>query len=175
MSASAEIWLERLASLEGPTEESIGESIDEALWEQFEAQGEDLRAEVARGLQAAVMAAVRTNPPQALPLSERLLRAARGLDAVLALSARGRAVALHANGHSEEAAAAYGQALDWYVAKGEELEAARVRRSLVDALQMAGHAEAALEQANLARPALKDLEEWRLLAQLECNVGNVYF
>ncbi|MFT7542044.1 MAG: CHAT domain-containing protein [Gammaproteobacteria bacterium] len=175
MSASAEIWLERLASLEGPTEESIGESSDEALWEQFEAQGEDLRAEVARGLQAAVMAAVRTNPPQALPLSERLLRAARGLDAVLALSARGRAVALHANGHSEEAAAAYGQALDWYVAKGEELEAARVRRSLVDALQMAGHAEAALEQANLARPALKDLEEWRLLAQLECNVGNVYF
>lgn len=147
----------------------------EVVWAAFERADAELRRALVDRLRARVEEAVRTRPPRALALSERLLRAARDVPERAALAARGRAMALHANGRSAEALEPYLRALDLHEAAGERVDAARVRRSLVDVHQMAGDAPAALREAERARSELRELGETRLLAQLECNVGNVHF
>lgn len=148
---------------------------DESDWAQFDREPRPVRAAAVDELKAAVDRAVREAPPRALPLSERLVRAAQGLEERAALAHRGRAVALHANGQSAAAREPYETALQRYERDGDALEAARVRRSLVDVYQMAGDSGRAIAAAELARETFERLGEGRLLAQLECNVGNVHF
>ncbi|MDP6520390.1 MAG: CHAT domain-containing protein [Planctomycetota bacterium] len=83
-------------------------------------------------------------------------------------------MAAHANGLPEQALGDYLAAAELYAAAGDELEVARVRRSLVDVYQMSGEPEQAIEAADLARPVFVSHGEDRLLAQLETNVGNVF-
>lgn len=148
---------------------------DSADWAQFDREPRPVRAAAVDALKAAVDRAVREAPPRALPLSERLVRAAQGIEERAALAHRGRAVALHANGQSAAAREPYETALAHYERDGDALEAARVRRSLVDVYQMAGDSGRAIAAAELARATFERLGEGRLLAQLECNVGNVHF
>ena len=150
-------------------------SIDAREWERFGAEPRAVRLAAVDALKVAVDRAVRETPPRALLLSERLLRAASGLVERAALAQRGRAVALHANGQSLAAREPYELALSHYERVGDDLEAARVRRSLVDVYQMAGDSGRAIEAARLARATFERRGEGRLLAQLACNLGNVYF
>ncbi len=131
-------------------------------------------AEIHR-LKAAVDAAVRSSPPAALPLAEALTLLASPDPAVEALRRRGIAVALHANGQSADALPHYSAAAELYTELGDEIERARVLRSLVDVLQMSGRSDEALACGVEAREILQRNGEMRLLAQLESNLGNVHF
>lgn len=147
----------------------------ESVWEAVAGLPEEARVELARELKQHLDMEVRRDPGVAAMLAERLVRIAEELPAVRALGRRGRAVANHASGRFEAAIDDYRAAIVAYEGNGEGLEAARVRRSLVDALQMAGAADEALEIAEQARFVLEAEGEHRLLAQLDCNVGNVWF
>ena len=117
---------------------------------------------------------VRSDPPSALPFAELLGRVSDPEPEVAAVIYRGRATAFHSNGRSNEALEAYLEALAVYQSEGNELEVARVLRSLVDVYQLAGQPEESLRRAEEAREILERLGEERVLAQLETNVGNVY-
>ena len=127
-----------------------------------------------RVLKERVDAAVRRHPPTALSLSEVLVRAAAEVPRLEILARRGRATALHYNGYDEQAIVEFRRCVELSERAGDELEAAKVRRSLVEVLQNAGRADEALECAALARPTLERHGERRVLAQLEVNVGNLY-
>lgn len=148
---------------------------DSPLWAELAELPPERRGSILEGLRERAMTAARTSPPRALDASEALLRAAQGTPEFEPLALRTRGVALHVNGRSAEAVEPFERALALYLERGEELEAARVRRSLVDVLQMAGESERALAEGERARVALEELDQPALLAQLECNVGNVYF
>ncbi|QDU69517.1 CHAT domain-containing tetratricopeptide repeat protein [Engelhardtia mirabilis] len=147
----------------------------QAQWEALLARQNGENEALADELKAELDRTVRRDPPAALVLAERLERLTRGLPERRVLGLRGRAVAFHANGRSAEAIVDYRAAVELYDAADEALEAARVRRSLVDVLQMSGNSDAALVEAARARRVFEARGEERLLAQLECNVGNVYF
>lgn len=127
---------------------------------------EDLKAEVDR--------LVRSRPADALPVAESLLEAAEGLPDLQPLALRGRGLARLFNGQYAGSIEDYGRALELYERAGQELEAARVRRSMVESLHMSGRTEEALEAAEKARATFARLGETRLLAQLEVNVGNLH-
>lgn len=162
--SEVDAWVERLT-----------DSRADVAWDELEAIGEDQRTSVVLALREVVLREVRSVPPQALITAERLVRAARGLDVAAGPAARAFAVALHANSRSDEARGHYERALEWYENRGEEVESARVRRSLVDVCQMTGDVDGALGHADAAREIFEMHDESTLLAQLECNVGNVYF
>mgnify|MGYP002777792116 CR=1 FL=1 len=147
---------------------------DELLAE-FAALPAERREALVDALKAELDRRQRRAPKEALPLSERLVSLAPLAGRRAAWCHRGRAVALHANGLSAAAIEHYRRALELHTAAGEALEAARVRRSLVDVLQMSGQASAALAVGAEARRALAELGEPQLAAQLESNLGNVYF
>jgi tetratricopeptide (TPR) repeat protein len=134
------------------------------------------RAEVAVDLlKARLDALVRKSPRDAQPLADLLVRCSEHAPARRAIALRGRAMVAHANQRSAAALVDYQAALALHEAAGEELDAARVQRSLVDVLQMSGRSEEALEVGARARATLERLGDRRLLAQLLCNVGNVHF
>jgi tetratricopeptide (TPR) repeat protein len=134
------------------------------------------RAEVAVDLlKARLDALVRKSPTEARALADVLVRCSAHAPSRRALALRGRAMVAHANQRSEEALVDYRAALALHAAAGEELDAARVERSLVDVLQMSGRSDEALAVGERARATLERLGERRLLAQLLCNVGNVHF
>lgn len=149
-------------------------SATEADWEAFRSAGSPLRAEVVRVLKHQLDADVRSHPPTALALSEVLDRATEHVPELAVLARRGRATALHFNGRDEEAIVEFNRCVDLYETSGEDVEAARVRRSLVEVLQQAGRGEEALRCADAARAVLERHNDPVLLAQLEVNVGNVY-
>ena len=146
-----------------------------AAWTEYENLAGGARAAVVRELKARVDRLVRSDPAAALPVSEALERAARSAPKERVLALRGRAVALYSNGDKQGALVAYEQAERSAEAAGDELEVARVRRSMVDVLQMSGRAPEAFACADRARETFARLGELRLLAQLEVNVGNVHF
>lgn len=147
---------------------------DAATWRAYADLGESARREVALALKARVDELVRSEPPAAVQVAEALVRATDALPELAALALRGRAVAKHFNQDHAGAAEDLRAAVALYTESGEELEAARARRSLVDVLHMAGRSLEALEEARLARPVLEAAGETRLVAQLEVNLGNVY-
>ncbi|MCB9899067.1 MAG: CHAT domain-containing protein [Planctomycetes bacterium] len=147
---------------------------DDAAWTRFDASPEPLRRAVVTALKARVDALVRSAPPEALPLAERLVRAARDVPALEAIALRGRAVAAHFAGRLDDARADFERAAALHDQAGERVELARVLRSLVDVHQLSGRTDEALRCADRARAILDEAGEARLLAQLEVNVGNVF-
>jgi hypothetical protein len=141
----------------------------------FDALAPDEAAAVVDALKARLDALVRRAPTEAGALADVLVACAQRVPSRLALALRGRAMVAHANQRSQAALTDYEAALALYREAGDELEVARVQRSLVDVHQMLGHTELALATGAEARAALERLGEKRLLAQLLCNVGNVHF
>ena len=165
---------------EGATGEALATVLltatpSQAQWDQIFARTDRDNERLADDVKSELDRLVRRDPRAAIELATRLELLTRRLPSRRALGLRGRAVAFHASGRSQEAVDDYRAALTQYEAEQEHLEAAKVRRSLVDVLQMNGESDAALEEAELARATLESMGEERLLAQLECNVGNVYF
>lgn len=78
-------------------------------------------------------------------------------------------------GRLDQAEALFRSAIGALKSSGKRVEAAALERQLVGILTRQGRAAEALEVARLARRALARGGEKRLLAQLESNVGNVYF
>ena len=91
-----------------------------------------------------------------------------------ALSARAQAIALHLNGRYVEAYDQYTRAQVLHRQSGQEIEAARVGRALVDVLMYLGRYEEALQVAAEARAVFLAHNETLLAAQLETNVGNLH-
>ena len=164
----------------GPQPETLEQRLltgppDAQLLAEFAALPLERREALVDALKAELDRIQRRAPKEALPLSERLVALAPLAGRRAALCQRGRAVALHANGQSAAALEPYMRALELHTAAGETLEALRVRRSLVDVLQMSGRASEALAMGAEARAALAGLQQPQLAAQLESNLGNVYF
>ncbi len=155
--------LDRILDDPASADDSLLDGLDEAE-----------RRDLAHGLKARIDELARSDPPSALPYAEILERAAGKDPALRAIVFRGTATAHHSNGNTQRALDAYSSALSVYEERGEDLEIARVLRSLVDVCQMAGRVEDSLRHAERARSILERLGEERLLAQLETNVGNVY-
>ncbi|MFT5050541.1 MAG: CHAT domain-containing protein [Chlamydiales bacterium] len=162
-------------ALSGLTDELLAAPEEAACWQEFGELDDATRRSVVLELKARVDKLVRSDPAAALPVSEALLRAGRLVEGQHVLALRGRAVALHSNGDKSAALACYREAERRSLVDGDELETARIRRSMVDVLHMSGDSEAALECADKARRTFAALGEERLLAQLELNVGNVFF
>lgn len=148
---------------------------DTRVWAAIEASSQDALELLFDELKADLDGLVRSNPPAAEVLSARIERLSRTVPSRRALGLRSRAMGQHVNGQTARAADNYGEAVRLYEAAGDELEAARVRRSLVDVRQMLGDSVGALTEADRARAVFLRRGEHRLLAQLECNVGNVFF
>jgi tetratricopeptide (TPR) repeat protein len=153
----------------------LEEASGDEVWTRVAALELSAREQLVDGLKERVDRLVRSDPPAALAAAEVLMRAADGVPSRRAIALRGHGAAHHINGHAEQALADYEAAAGAHAEAGQELEEARVRRSMVDVLQMAGRAEDALEQAGRARAAFEAAGEERLLAQLDVNVGNVHF
>jgi tetratricopeptide (TPR) repeat protein len=167
--------MERPIGLDDLRAQLLGGELSAEQWLRLGQTSPAERETLAEALKSEIDRLVRSAPPAAMPLAERLMRLTEDLPSRRALALRGRAVANHANGRSAAAVPDYREAISRYEAAGEELEAARIRRSLVDALQMSGDAEAALEEGERARTVFVARGEQQLLAQLQCNLGNVHF
>ena len=150
---------------------------DEAgdAWSRFSALAPGERTALLDELKAEIDRRVRTDPESARPLAEALVRGAREAGDRRALAHRARAVVAYFTGHTAQAAADFEEAARLYLEEGDELGAGRVRRSLVEVLLSLGRSEEALRSAELARASFEAHSEPTLLAQLEVNVGNVYF
>ena len=148
---------------------------DPGGWGRFEALPAAERLAAVEALKGVVDQLVRSDPPAALAEAELLVRASESVPERRALALRGRAAAAHINGRGEEALQDYVAAAALHEEAGEDVEAARVRRSLVDVHQMAGRSAEALACARAARAVFERAGEERLLAQLELNEGNVHF
>jgi tetratricopeptide (TPR) repeat protein len=85
-----------------------------------------------------------------------------------------RARLLHLLGHHGQASALYEKAVAALSAARMSKEAAAIQKQQVDALTHAGRYDDALRVARAARRALRAAEPVQL-AQLEANVGNVYY
>lgn len=145
------------------------------LRDALDAEPAATRLGVAEELRRRVLEAVRVSPPSALGLSEWMLHVGREFDDGLGLRSRARGVALHYNGKSAEAALHFERALAWHERRDESVEVGKVLRSLVDVYQMNGEREKAVDAGQRARVIFRMGGETQLLAQLECNLGNVYF
>jgi tetratricopeptide (TPR) repeat protein len=91
-----------------------------------------------------------------------------------ALAYRARGLAALASGWQRDVLAHYQAAERLYQQLGDELERARVLRSMIDPLMHLGRYDEALAAGYTARDVLKARGEVVLAAQVEANVGNVY-
>ena len=91
-----------------------------------------------------------------------------------ALAYRARGLAALASGWQRDVLAHYQAAERLYQELGNELERARVLRSMIDPLMHLGRYDEALTAGRTARDVLKARGEVVLAAQVEANIGNVY-
>jgi tetratricopeptide (TPR) repeat protein len=91
-----------------------------------------------------------------------------------ALAYRARGLAALASGWQRDVLAHYQAAERLYQELGNELERARVLRSMIDPLMHLGRYDEALTAGRTARDLLKARGEVVLAAQVEANIGNVY-
>lgn len=147
---------------------------DEEAWRRFRRVRRPSRGRVIHALKSLVDARMLQSPPEAFAAAEVLMRAAEYAPDERHVALRGYANALYYSARHQEARAAYEEALAMYDARGEALEAARIRRSLIDVCVYLGDTAGALARAEEARLVLKALDARPDLARLENNVGNVY-
>jgi tetratricopeptide (TPR) repeat protein len=91
-----------------------------------------------------------------------------------ALAYRARGLAALASGWQRDVLAHYQAAERLYQQLSNELERARVLRSMIDPLMHLGRYDEALAAGRTARDVLKARGEVMLAAQVEANIGNVY-
>lgn len=91
-----------------------------------------------------------------------------------ALAYRARGLAALASGWQRDVLSHYQAAERLYRELGNELERARVLRSMIDPLMHLGRYDEALAAGRTAREVLKARGEVVLAAQVEANIGNVY-
>src|SRR5919106_1173098 len=91
-----------------------------------------------------------------------------------ALAHRAQALAALAAGRQRDALAHYEKAEQHYYRLGDELERARVLRSMIDPLMHLGRYDEALAAGADARSTFLDHGESLLAAQVDVNVGNVH-
>lgn len=132
--------------------------------------------EVVERLKRRVDHEIRVNPRRALALALRVRLAGEAADDPYcrALGVRAVAQAHHLLHHYGAARALYEQAVQFHDQLGQTAEACRVRRNLVDVLMYESRYADALRIAEEARLALEPLNDARLSAELEINVGNVF-
>lgn len=94
--------------------------------------------------------------------------------ASVALAHRARALAALAAGRQRETLARYEAAERLYHELGDELERARVLRSMIDPLMHLGRYDEALAAGAAARETFLARDEPVLAAQVDANVGNVH-
>jgi tetratricopeptide (TPR) repeat protein len=91
-----------------------------------------------------------------------------------ALAHRARALAALAAGRQREVLADYEEAERLYRDLGDEVERARVLRSMIDPLMHLGRYDEAMSAADEAREVFRAHGETVLAAQVDANVGNVH-
>ncbi len=155
--------------------ELLAHPAEESVWARFEALPAPERERVVDALKDALDREVRAHPGEALAIAAVLYRAGELTPSRRALALRGRAVARHVNDLTDEALGDYTAAIELYDAAGEEVEAGKLRRALIDLHHLAGRTREAMECADAAREVFERHGEERQLAQLEVNVGNAYF
>ena len=148
---------------------------DERLWAVLDGLQLAEREAVVDELKALLDVEVRARPAEAAAMADVLFRVAMATPTREAVGYRGRAVARHVLGQSDEALLDYERAIELYTESGADLDVARLQRALIDLHHLAGRNDAAMAAAAAARSVFERLGEERQLAQLEVNVGNVHF
>jgi len=118
---------------------------------------------------------VQSTPEEALRLAEAMVSAVDDGTEEMTIALRARAVARYFSGQTRQALPDFLGAIAGYEAQGQDLEAARVRRSLVEIHLSLGGFELALECGAKARGVFEANGREDLLAGLDLNVGNVHF
>jgi tetratricopeptide (TPR) repeat protein len=155
------------------TVEAILADPDPARWADLLGAPRGWRAQLVPTLKAGIDGLARARPKAALAPARLLVELAEDLPEHLPLALRGRAVSAYLGGDAGAAARDYRRAAELYSRRGDELEAARIQRSLVDVYGALGQVPKALASADAARPVFERRGQAKLLAQLEINVGIV--
>ncbi|HEY7462622.1 MAG TPA: tetratricopeptide repeat protein [Gemmatimonadota bacterium] len=143
----------------------------------LEARPETATPALVRRLKERVEALYRTDAQAADALADCVFRLAEQCaDAEsMALGHRAKGLAALAVGSSREAIAHYEAAERLYRQLGNEIERARVLRSMIDALMHLGRYDEALAAGRQAQEIFQRRGLRALAAQVETNVGNVYY
>lgn len=143
----------------------------------FAANRERFAPETVAGLKEEVDRLVKVDLTKAEPLAEATRRVAGLLDDPVSLGYGEAAVAQvhHHAGRLSDAEPLYRAAIDRLRGAGRRVEAAALERQLIGLFHRQGRAKEALEIARRARRTLARAGERNLLAQLENNVGTVYY
>jgi CHAT domain-containing protein len=155
----------------------IGKLADDKSRARYLAQRRKLcNTAVVQRVNEAVQANLRIDPPQAFSLAEAAVAIARKLrnEELLARSLRSKANALYMIGDNQKALEFHAQALKMFQKSCNAEEEARTLNSSIQPLILLGNYDRALEAADGARTIFKRLGDYRRLAHVEINVGNLY-
>ncbi|MCK5438930.1 MAG: tetratricopeptide repeat protein, partial [Gemmatimonadetes bacterium] len=142
----------------------------------LEANPSAVTLQLARTLKERVEDLHRTDAKAARELAECVVLVAERVGDLesQALACRARGLAALASGWQRDVLAHYQAAERLYQQLGDEIERARVLRSMIDPLMHLGRYEEALAAGRTARDVLNARGEVMLAAQVEANIGNVY-
>ena len=142
----------------------------------LEAHSDAATLQLARTLKERVEELHRTNAKAARELAECVVLVAERVGDLesQALAYRARGLAALASGWQRDVLAHYQAAERLYQQLGDEIERARVLRSMIDPLMHLGRYEEALAAGRTARDVLNARGEVVLAAQVQANIGNVY-
>src|SRR5262245_15694359 len=148
---------------------------DTAAWARLRGLPDEEKSRFVVALKERIDRLGRSEPNGAMSVAELLLRALPEIPREAALIHRARGVAFYFGGRMADARAEFLAAMHAYERAGEPVEAARIRRNLVEVNLTLGRLEDALECGREARRVFAATAREDLLAELDINVGNIYF
>ncbi|MGB7847660.1 MAG: CHAT domain-containing protein [Candidatus Acidiferrum sp.] len=136
-----------------------------------------IRKEIVEQIARLVVERVRVSTQEALHLAEAAGLVAKRLrhKESLALSLRAKANALYSSGDNRAAVEHHQKAGLLYESLGNWSEAARTLSSSIQPMILLGEYDAAFQAAERAKEIFARLDDYRRLARLEINVGNIYY
>src|SRR5262245_56296938 len=157
------------------TGELLAQPDDPRAWARLRSLPGEGKSAVVLALKERIDRLGRSEPQNAMLVAELMLRALDEVPGEAAMIHRARGVAFYFGGRMQDARSEFLAAMNAYEHAGEAIEAARIRRNLVEVNLTLGKLEEALESAGGARRVFADAGREDLLAELEVNVGNIYF
>jgi CHAT domain-containing protein len=135
-----------------------------------------IRSEVVKQLADLVLEKIRVDTKEALHLAEAAVLIGRKLRRKedIALGTRAKANALYASGENRAAVEHHEQAIQMYEALGNLKESARTLSSSIQPLILLGEYDRAFKSSGRAREIFTQIGEFRRIASLDNNVGNIF-